>query len=140
MIFRLEFIETSGFSTIRDKYFYRHQADTKVDQGNSMSIKRRDSTKLSKRDIGAEIIAGLREIRDRPETLSRTKFGPIDVKAIRETFGMSQSQFAAFLCISARTLQKWEQGRRSPDGAANTLLRVMQKEPEAVMRALHGQF
>jgi len=103
-----------------------------------MSIKRSVAAKSPKRDIGAEIIAGLREIRDRPETLSRTKFGSMDVKAIRERFGMSQSQFAAFLCISARTLQKWEQGQRSPDGAANTLLRIMQEEPEAVMRALHG--
>ena len=36
------------------------------------------------------------------------------------------------------TLQKWEQGERDPDGASHTLLRVMEKEPEAVKRALHG--
>jgi len=101
-------------------------------------IKRRnDAAKLPKRDIGAEIIAGLREIRDRPETLQRTNLGPLDVKAIRERFNMSQSQFSAFLCISVRTLQKWEQGQRNPDGATITLLRIMEKEPEAVMRALH---
>ncbi len=103
-----------------------------------MISRHNDAAKLPKRDLGAEIIAGLREIRDRPETLRRKKLGPLNVKAIRERFGMSQSQFAAFLCISARTLQKWEQGQRSPDGAANTLLRIMQKEPAAVMRALHG--
>ena len=97
-----------------------------------------DAAKSPKRDIGAEIIAGLREIRDRPETLKRTRLGPLDVRAIRERFNMSQSQFSAFLCISARTLEKWEQGQRSPDGAAITLLRIMEKEPEAVMRALHG--
>ena len=51
---------------------------------------------------------------------------------------MSQSQFAACLVIPVKTLQKWEQGLRKPDGAANTLLRVMQKEPEAVVRALHA--
>ena len=96
-----------------------------------------DASKMPKRDIGAEIIAGLREIRDQPQMLRRTKLGPLDMKAIRDRFGMTQSQFAAFLCISARTLQKWEQGQRNPDGAANTLLRIMQKEPEAVMRALH---
>ena len=51
---------------------------------------------------------------------------------------MTQQQFADFLLISVRTLQKWEQGEREPDGASHTLLRVMEKEPEAVKRALHG--
>jgi putative transcriptional regulator len=51
---------------------------------------------------------------------------------------MTQQQFADFLMISVRTLQKWEQGERGPDGASHTLLRVMEKEPEAVKRALHG--
>ncbi len=51
---------------------------------------------------------------------------------------MSQSQMALFLNVSARTLQNWEQGRREPTGAARTLLRVMQKEPKAVKRALHS--
>ena len=103
-----------------------------------MMNRNNDGASLRKTDIGAEIIEGLREIRDQPEKLTRIKLGPLDVKDIRERFSMSQSQFAAFLCISARTLQKWEQGRRAPVGAANTLLRIMKKEPEAVMRALHG--
>lgn len=91
-----------------------------------------------KRDIGAEIIAGLRELRERPDALRRTRVDTVDVRAVRDRFGMSQSQFAAFLSISVRTLQKWEQGQRRPAGAAHALLRVMQKEPEAVLRALHG--
>ncbi len=91
-----------------------------------------------KRDIGEEIIAGLQEFRDRPESLRRSRHKSPDVRSIRNRFGMSQSQFATFLSISVRTLQKWEQGQRTPDGAAHALLRVMQKEPEAVMRALHG--
>jgi len=91
-----------------------------------------------KRDLGAEIIAGLREFRDRPGSLRHTRIDTVDVRAIRDRFGMSQSQFAAFLSISVRTLQKWEQGQRRPAGAADALLRVMQKEPEAVLRALHG--
>ena len=92
---------------------------------------------MAKRDIGAEIVAGLREFRDKPESLKRYEFEPADVKAIRARFGMSQKQFADFLMISVRTLQKWEQGKRNPDGASHTLLRVMDKEPDAVMRALH---
>ncbi len=37
-----------------------------------------------------------------------------------------------------RTLQKWEQGERDPNGASHPLLREMEKEHEAVKRALHG--
>ncbi len=93
---------------------------------------------MAKRDIGAEIVAGLKEFRDNPKKLKRFEFAPADVKAIRGKFGMSQQQFADFLMISVRTLQKWEQGERDPDGASHTLLRVMEKEPEAVKRALYG--
>ena len=93
---------------------------------------------MAKRDIGAEIVAGLKEFRDRPEKLKRYAFEPADVKGIRHKFGMTRQQFADFLMISVRTLQKWEQGERDPDGASHTLLRVMEKEPEAVKRALHG--
>jgi putative transcriptional regulator len=92
---------------------------------------------MSKRDIGAEILAGLQEFRNNTDALKRYEFAPAHVKTIREKFGMSQSQFADFLMISVRTLQKWEQGKRNPDGASHTLLRVMEREPEAVMRALH---
>ena len=42
----------------------------------------------------------------------------------------SQSQFAQLLGISVRTLQEWEQGRRQPSGAAKTLLRVAENQPE----------
>lgn len=94
---------------------------------------------MAKRDIGAEIVAGLKEFRDRPDKLKRHKFESADVKSIRQRFGMTQQQFADFLMISVRTLQKWEQGQRYPDGASHTLLRVMEKEPEAVKRALYGQ-
>lgn len=93
---------------------------------------------MTKRDIGAEIIEGLTAFRDRPETLKRYTVEAIDVKAIREQLGMTQKKFSLFMDISVRTLEKWEQGARKPAGAANTLLRVIEREPEAVMRALHA--
>ncbi len=92
---------------------------------------------MAKRDMGAETVAGLKEFRDRPDKPKRYEFEPADVKSIRQKFGMTQQQFADFLMISVRTLQKWEQGERDPDGASHTLLRVMEKEPEAVKRALY---
>ena len=93
---------------------------------------------MKQRDIGAEIIAGLKEMRDNPSSLERYRFAATDVKTVRERFGMTQNQFAEFLMISVRTLQKWEQGERNPDGAAHALLRIMEREPDAVLRALHG--
>ncbi len=57
--------------------------------------------------------------------------GP-DVKGIREQYNLSQRQFASLLGISVKTLQNWEQGRRSPRGPARVLLQVAAKHPEAV--------
>ena len=91
-----------------------------------------------RRSFFKEIQNGLEEIRDHPETLRRTIFGPLDIRKARANFNMSQSEMAVFLNVSVRTLQNWEQGRRGPTGPAQTLLRIMQKEPEAVMRALHS--
>jgi len=61
-----------------------------------------------------------------------------DPKAIRERLGLSQSRFAAIIGVSVRTLQNWEQGRREPEGSAKALLRVVDREPQAVLRALHS--
>lgn len=56
-----------------------------------------------------------------------------DVAAVRKEYGLSQHQFATLLGISVRTLQNWEQGRRSPQGPARILLRVAARHPEAVL-------
>ena len=61
-----------------------------------------------------------------------------DPKAIRERLGLSQSRFALIIGVSVRTLQKWEQGRREPEGPAKALLRVVDREPQAVLHALHA--
>jgi len=50
---------------------------------------------------------------------------------------MSQSKLAALMGVSPRTLQDWEQGRRKPTGAAQTLLRVAIAHPE-VLRNLRA--
>ena len=60
----------------------------------------------------------------------------IDVKAIREKTGMSQQQFCAAFGISLGTLRHWEQGLRTPRGPARVLLRVVAKNPRAVVEAL----
>ncbi len=65
-----------------------------------------------------------------------TKIAPMDVKAIREELGKSQSEFALMIGVSVATLQNWEQGRRRPEGPARALLKVVARVPEAVEAAL----
>lgn len=60
----------------------------------------------------------------------------VDVAAIRGRLGMSQGEFAAQFGFKLDAVQNWEQGRRRPDGAARAFLRVIEREPEAVQRAL----
>lgn len=60
----------------------------------------------------------------------------VDAKSVRESLGLSQSGFAALLGISAGTLRNWEQGRRSPEGAAKVLLRVAARHPEVILEVV----
>jgi len=62
----------------------------------------------------------------------------IDVKAIRRRLQMSQAAFAAHFAVELRTVQNWEQGQRRPEGPARVLLQVIDREPEAIMRALQA--
>jgi putative transcriptional regulator len=60
----------------------------------------------------------------------------IDVKAIRTRLRLTQTEFAHRFGIPPGTLRDWEQHRRRPEGPARVLLVVIDKEPEAVNRAL----
>lgn len=59
-------------------------------------------------------------------------------KRIRQRLRLTQEQFAARFQVPLGTLREWEQGVREPDPAAKTLLRVIEKDPDAVVRALAG--
>jgi putative transcriptional regulator len=83
-----------------------------------------------KRDIGAEILSGLRELRQ--GQIGRVVNVP-DVAKTREKTGLSQARFAQLLGVSVRTLQDWEQGRRAPSRAARTLLLIAAKNPMALV-------
>lgn len=54
----------------------------------------------------------------------------------RKKTGLSQSQFAALMGVSVRTLQGWEQGRKQPSGAARTLLAIASTNPKALLAAV----
>ena len=60
----------------------------------------------------------------------------IDVAAIRQTTGLSQSKFAGWIGVSKRTVENWEQGRRVPQGPARVLLAIIRNKPDVVQRVL----
>ena len=64
------------------------------------------------------------------------KVEPSEVRKARQRLGLSQDKFADAFGVSASALRKWEQGQRVPTGAAKTLLKVIEREPRAVLRAL----
>ena len=86
--------------------------------------------KVARRDVGAEILAGIRQLKrgevGRVTTLPK-------VAETRARVGLSQAEFARLLGVSIRTLQEWEQGRRAPSGPARTLLIIAHKNPRALL-------
>ncbi|TDG04743.1 helix-turn-helix domain-containing protein [Paraburkholderia guartelaensis] len=86
--------------------------------------------------LQAELLKPLRELkacrRVSSGALRVTGHKPTAAALARAGAGLSQSAFAALLGVSTRTLQDWEQGRRKPTGAAQTLLRVAVAHPEAL--------
>ncbi|MGO8865862.1 MAG: helix-turn-helix domain-containing protein [Alphaproteobacteria bacterium] len=60
----------------------------------------------------------------------------VDVATIRKRLGLSQADFAMRFGFKLDAVQNWEQGRRRPEGAARAFLRVIEREPAAVQRAL----
>lgn len=92
-------------------------------------------------EFGRELIASLQEaleIVQGKRDAARVHLPPDwpDVRAIRARMGLSREAFAARFGLKATAVRDWEQGLRRPDPAAQTLLRVIDQEPEAVERAL----
>ena len=93
--------------------------------------------------VGSQIIQGLqnavayakgqnRKVRVHPVRVP----GTVNVRKVRRRLGMSQGEFAAQFGIKPATLRNWEQGRRQPEGPARVLLNIIDREPDAVQRAL----
>ncbi len=62
----------------------------------------------------------------------------IDVRKIRTRLGLSQEAFAETYGFALSAARDWEQGRRRPERSARILLKIVEREPEAVTRALAG--
>lgn len=85
----------------------------------------------AERDVWQEVLDGIREIKSgggRREQVEPES----DVVRARLKSGLSQAEFAAALGVSKRTLEQWEQGRRKPSGAAQTLLKIAERHPKVL--------
>ena len=58
-------------------------------------------------------------------------------RRVRKRLGLSQAEFSQRIDVPLDTIRNWEQGKRSPTGAAKALLKVLDKAPEAALAALH---
>ena len=85
--------------------------------------------------FAADLLQSVREMK--ADVRAReTKVNISDVIEARHKTGPSQQQFANILHISKRTLQAWEQGRRQPSGAAQTLIRIALSRPDVIMEVM----
>jgi putative transcriptional regulator len=95
---------------------------------NSPLSKRELAAYEARRDLAADLLQSVREMKAGKVHLVTS---PV-VEARRNTC-LSQSEFAALLGVSIRTLQGWEQGRKQPSGAARTLLAIAASNPRALL-------
>ncbi|MDQ5872217.1 MAG: helix-turn-helix domain-containing protein [Acidobacteriota bacterium] len=90
-----------------------------------------------KPDLFAELLESVRQggaiLRGRKKPSRVFHVEEPDVRAVRKSYRLSQSKFAALMGISPATLRNWEQGRRRPEGSARILLRIVARHPEAVL-------
>ena len=82
----------------------------------------------AKRDLAAELLESVKQMK-----AGRVHVVSSPVIEARQKTGLSQSQFAALMGVSVRTLQGWEQGRKQPSGAARTLLAIASTNPKALL-------
>ena len=104
------------------------------------TTKDENMTKSSDTGNFNRIMAGLTEVAE----ITQGKAEParvyvpdtVDVRSIRAGLGLSQPAFAAQFGFNVASVREWEQHRRTPEAAARILLRIIEREPDAVRRAL----
>ncbi len=93
---------------------------------------RKPKVDLEMAQFQADLLQSVREMK--AGTFARSTQVPVtEALEARAKMDLSQSQFAKLLGMSVRTLQEWEQGRKKPTGAAQTLLRVAVQTPQALL-------
>lgn len=89
--------------------------------------------KISSKTVKAmEDVLAYQSSRQHRGRVTRITVGDVSVKVIREEMKLSQQAFADRFGFSLATLKNWEQGRREPEEAAKTLLRLIESQPKLV--------
>ncbi|MSQ52186.1 MAG: helix-turn-helix domain-containing protein [Betaproteobacteria bacterium] len=93
--------------------------------------------------IGKKVLESIQEILDYEEgrktsvrVSSLAIHDDIDVRAVRDSLELSQKKFADLYGLPVATIQNWESGRRKPELAAKLLLKVIEKNPDLVAKAI----
>ncbi len=60
----------------------------------------------------------------------------INIKNVREKMNLSRTQFSKALGVGSRTIESWEQGLRTPSGAARSLLKIAHNKPDIFKKEL----
>jgi len=63
-------------------------------------------------------------------------YRPGAIRIARDRLGLTQEEFATRFRLDLDTLQAWEEGRAVPEAMARAYLRVIERNPEAVLAAL----
>lgn len=91
--------------------------------------------------MGQDLVEAIQEALDHSEgkielRTSRLNVSPVretlsveEIKDTRKKLGMSQGVFAIALGVSKKTVESWETGRYTPDGAARRLITILQTDP-----------
>lgn len=87
------------------------------------------SSKPKMSDEGAELLEAVEQKKKGKKGRSYSKEQLLAISA-RKSVNLTQREFAKLLNVSVDTVQDWEQGRRSPRGAAKTLLKIAQDHPK----------
>ena len=87
--------------------------------------------KLKMSTEGAELLKAVKQMKARKKGRIYTPEQLLAISA-RQSANLTQKEFARLLNVSVDSIQDWEQGRRSPRGAAKTLLRIAQEHPEVL--------
>lgn len=111
----------------------------KYNRSSAAKPRRRTEASLGERlvDSMKELRAHLRGEIQLSETIYHVP-PETDVRALRKTLGLSQSDFAALFGFNVRSVQDWEQGRRRPEIPIRAYLAVIRRDPQAVIRALRA--
>lgn len=107
-------------------------AHFKIDE---TSVRKAPAGRVNARKLADTSDADL-ALQQKVDDASAAQDAALFAQRVRKRLGLTQQEFALRIDVSLDTIRNWEQGKRSPTGAARALLRVLDKAPEVSLMAL----